>query len=82
MYNVNPMVLIQMIRSGRNPEQLLMSVLEGSAGTNPMMQNLLSLAKNKDVQALEQIARNYFAERGLDYDTEFNALKQQLGNFK
>jgi hypothetical protein len=41
-----------------------------------MSANLLSLAKNKDAQALEQIARNYFAERGLDYDTEFNALKQ------
>ena len=82
MYNVNPAMLIQMIRNGQNPEQLLMSILQGSAGSNPMMLNLLSLAKNKDAKALEQIARNYFAERGLDYDTEFNALKQQLGGFK
>jgi hypothetical protein len=37
MYNVNPAMLIQMIRNGQNPEQLLMSVLQGSANSSPMM---------------------------------------------
>lgn len=78
MYPVNPMQLIQMIKQGQNPEQLLLSILEGQAGSNPMSANLLSLAKNKDTKALEQIARNIFAQRGLDFDTEFNALKQML----
>lgn len=78
MYPVDPMQLIQMIKQGQNPEQLLLSILEGQAGSNPMSANLLSLAKNKDTKALEQIARNIFAQRGLDFDTEFNALKQML----
>lgn len=78
MYPVDPMQLIQMIKQGQNPEQLLLSILEGQAGSNPMSANLLSLAKNKDAKALEQIARNIFAQRGLDFDTEFNALKQML----
>ena len=78
MYPVDPMQLIQMIKQGQNPEQLLQSILEGQAGSNPMSANLLSLAKNKDAKALEQIARNIFAQRGLDFDTEFNALKQML----
>jgi len=29
MYQVNPMQLIQMIREGKNPQQLMMSILEG-----------------------------------------------------
>ena len=78
MYPVNPMMLIQMIRNGQNPEQLLMSILEGQAGANPMSNNLLSLAKKKDARGLEQIARNLFAQKGLDYDTEFNALVRML----
>ena len=78
MYPVDPMQLIQMIKQGQNPEQLLLSILEGQAGSNPMSANLLSLAKNKDAKALEQITRNIFAQRGLDFDTEFNALKQML----
>ena len=78
MYPVDPMQLIQMIKQGQNPEQLLLSILEGQAGSNPMSANLLSLAKNKDDKALEKIARNIFAQRGLDFDTEFNALKQML----
>lgn len=78
MYPVDPKQLIQMIKQGQNPEQLLLSILEGQAGSNPMSANLLSLAKNKDAKGLEQIARNIFAQRGLDFDTEFNALKQML----
>ena len=78
MYQVDPMRLIQMIKQGQNPEQLLMQVLEGQAGSNPMTANLLSLAKKKDAKSLEKIARNIFAQSGLDFDTEFNALMQML----
>lgn len=79
MYPVNPQVLIQLIKSGRNPEQLLMQILEGQAGSNPMSANLLDLARKGDSQAIEQIARNIFAQRGLDFDKEFIALKNLLG---
>lgn len=79
MYNVDPIQLIKMIKEGQNPQQLMLSVLEGQAASSPMGANLLSLAKNKDSSALEQIARNIFAQRGLDFDAEFNALKQLLG---
>jgi hypothetical protein len=29
MYQVDPKVLLQMIRSGQNPQQLMLSVLQG-----------------------------------------------------
>ena len=79
MMNVNPMQLIQMIKNGSNPQQLLMSVLESQGANNPFYQNLVNLAKGNNTQELENIARNVLKERGLDYDTEFNRFKREFG---
>ena len=48
MYQVNPTQLLEMIKAGHNPQQLIMSVLEGEMSQTPMGSNLLTLAKNKD----------------------------------
>jgi hypothetical protein len=37
------------------------------------------MAKNNDGKGIEQIARNLSAQRGLDFDKEFAAFRQQLG---
>lgn len=79
MYDVNPIQLIQMIRQGRNPQQLLMSILEGEAKNNPMSANLLALAQRNDSRAIEQFARNFFESQGMDFDKEFNAFRKQMG---
>ena len=78
-YPVNPMILIQMIRNGQNPQQVLMSVLQGQAGTNPVSANLLNMVKNNKQADIEAFARNYFAANGLDFDKEFTAFKQRFG---
>lgn len=78
-YPVNPMKLIQMIRQGQNPQQVLMSILEGQAGSNPVSANLLDMVKNNRKGDIETFARNYFASNGLDFDTEFTAFKQRFG---
>lgn len=43
--NMNPMQLIQMIKGGQNPQQLVMNILEQQMQNTPMGANLLSLAK-------------------------------------
>lgn len=43
--NMNPMQLIQMIKGGQNPQQLVMNMLEQQMQNTPMGANLLSLAK-------------------------------------
>jgi hypothetical protein len=58
---VDPRQLIQMIRSGQNPQQLMLSILSGQAGT-PMGANLLNLAKNGNAKEIEQIVRNLYAQ--------------------
>lgn len=78
MYQVNPMQLVQMIKSGQNPQQLLMHVLEQQPN-NPMVNNLLYLAKNNRTADIEQIARNISQQRGIDFDKEFNAFRNNLG---
>ena len=78
-YQVNPMQLIQMIKGGANPQQLLMNVLETQMSNTPMGQNLLNLAKGNQTQGIEQIARNICQQRGLDYDTAFNTFRNNLG---
>lgn len=78
-YQVNPMQLVQMIKNGSNPQQLMINVLENQMSTTPMGQNLLSLAKNNQTQEIEQIARNICQQRGVDYDKEFNAFKNMIG---
>lgn len=77
--NVNPMQLLQMIKGGSNPQQLIMSVLDRQAQQNPMYANIMKLAKNQDSAGLEKIARNLAQERGIDFDKEFANFKQ---NFK
>lgn len=74
---MNPMQIIQMIRSGSNPQQLMMSFLQQQ--NNPMANNLLQLAQNGNISGIEQIVRNMCAQKGLDFDKEFSSFKQQLG---
>jgi hypothetical protein len=46
MMQVNPMQLIQAIKGGQNPQQLMLSILEGQMSNTPMGANLLNLARN------------------------------------
>ena len=78
MYNVNPQRLIQLIRQGQNPQQLMLSVLEGYADS-PIGKNLLNLAKNGQTAEIEKIARNLCKERGVDFDQEFTKFRRTLG---
>lgn len=76
---VNPMQFIQMIKSGQNPQQLMINYMQSEMGNTPMGQNLLQLAQSGNTQQIEQIVRNLAAQKGVDFDSEFNAFKQSLG---
>jgi hypothetical protein len=80
MSSMTPINLIQMIRKGGNPQQLVLSMLGGQAESNPILANLVNLAKQNRTQEMEKIARNLFAEKGLDYDKEFNSFKEAIKN--
>lgn len=75
----NYLNIVQAIRNGQNPQQLVLSFLEGQFGNTPLGQNLLTLAKENRTKDIEKIARNMCAERGLDFDKEFDAFKKKIG---
>ena len=76
-YPVNPMNLIAQIRQGANPQQLMMNILESQAGQNPLMANLLQMAKSGRTADIEAFARNIAKEKGIDFDKEFSRFKKQ-----
>lgn len=76
--NVNPMQLIQMIKGGKNPQQLLMNILQQQGQNNPIINNAISMAQKGNVSGLEALARNLAAQRGLDFDKELANLKNQF----
>lgn len=80
-YNVNPMHLIMQIKQGKNPQQLMMDILEGEASNNPIMSNLLTMAKENRTADIEKFARNLAKEQGVDFDKEFSKFKKQYFGF-
>ena len=74
--NIDPMQLIQLIKGGSNPQQLVMGILQQN--NNPIVQNAANLAQNGDTVGLQQIARNLAQQRGLNFDEEFNKFKNSL----
>lgn len=74
MFNTmnNPMMqLVQMMRNGQNPMQMM----EQWAQKDPRMGQAMSMIRGKSPQQLEQMARNMAKERGIDLDM----MRRQLG---
>lgn len=67
---MNPLEIIKAIK---NPQEYVLSVL--GTNTNPMLKNLVEMAKNGNSKGVEQFARNFFKEQGQDLD-------KILSNFK
>lgn len=63
------------IANGGTPEKLLSEVML----KNPMMNNLIRMAKSRNIQDVENFARNIFREQGRDFDKEFTEFRN---NFK
>ena len=80
MYPVDPKMLIQMIKQGNNPQQLMLSILQGQAYNNPLGKNLLNLAQQGKTADIERIVRNLYAQQGgQNFDQDFEAFKRALG---
>lgn len=81
MYPVNPNVLLQMIKQGQNPQQLMLKVLSGQANT-PLKKNLLNLAEQGRTDEIEKIARNLYTQQGgKNFDQDLEAFKKTIGYY-
>lgn len=75
---MNPINFFQMIKGG-NPQQMVMKMMNNpQMANNPIAQNMLNMAKNGDLQGIEEMGRNIAKERGIDFDKAFNDFKNQF----
>lgn len=75
---MNPLSIIQMMKSG-NPQQFMQQIMGNSQiMSNPIMKNTMQMAQNGDMKGVEQMARNLCKEKGIDADEMFNQLKNSL----
>ena len=77
--NSNQQALMNLIKSGGNPEIMVMNMLQQRAGDNQLFANLLQLAQAQDTQQIENIVKNVVNESGKNYEEEFNSFRNTLG---
>lgn len=75
---MNVEYFLQLIKQGKNPEQLMLNFLQTQMSSNPVGANLLQLAQNNNTAGIEQFARNLCTSKGLDFDKEFTNFKNNL----
>lgn len=76
---MNPIQMIQQfMMNGGNPKQLVTKAMGMQNTPIPMIGNLISMAQSGNKQGVEQFARNYMKEKGMDFDKEFNSF---MSNF-
>ena len=76
---MNLMNIMQMIKGG-NPQQIIQQMLKDNCqfANNPIVMNMLDMAKSGDISGIEQIGRNISKEKGIDFDKEFSKFKNQF----
>ena len=67
---------MKMILGRMSPEQMISQVI---GGNNPMVANLMQMARKGNKEEIETFARNYCKEKNIDFDTEFAKF---MNNFK
>lgn len=81
MINFNPMQLMQMMKGGGNPQQMVMGMLQQQAGNNPVLKNALNMAQQGDSKGLENLVRNIAKEKGVNPDEMMQQVMGQMGQF-
>ena len=72
---MNPINMIKnYITQGLTPQNILgkMNV------NNPILNNVMNMAKKGDSKGVEDFARNICNQRGIDFDKEFSKFKNSL----
>lgn len=76
---MNTSELIKIIKSTGNPEQIVMQFLQTQMQGTPLGDNLINMAKQRDNKGIEEFARNFLKQNGIDFDIEFKAFRNQWG---
>ena len=76
---MNPLQILQsFMGKGGNPKDLVMKAIGMAGNNNPVIRNLVNMAKQGDSQSVEQFVRNVCKERSIDFDKEFSAFMKNI----
>lgn len=56
-------------------------LMQQLTNSNPLFARAQEMAKGKNPQEIEMIAKNLCKEKGIDFDQAFSQFKQQMNNF-
>lgn len=74
----NPINALRLlIGNAANPKQVIEQMIK--TNKNPMIDNLLNMARTGNSKGVEEFAKNVFKEQGRDFDKEFSEF---MRNFK
>lgn len=76
--NFNPMQIMNMMKN-KSPQETIISII---GNQNPIINNLMKLAKSGNKSEIEDIARNMCKEKGIDFDKEFPSFMENFKNQK
>ena len=72
---MNPIgMLKQYVLQGMTPQNILRKVNI----QNPMLNNVIGMAKNGDTQGVETFARNICKQKDIDFDTEYSKFRKSI----
>lgn len=75
--NNNPIEMIKLfLGQNKKPEELLQKMVNDN---NPILNNLINMARSGDSKGVENFARNLYKDQGRDFDKEFSEF---MSNFK
>lgn len=76
---MNPMQILTQFK-GQSPQQIAMQLIGNT--NNPMLNNLVQMAKNGDRQGIENFARNVLKEQGRDFDKEYAQMQEMINKMR
>lgn len=76
---MNPLDMLKQFK-GKNPQEIAMQLIGNN--NNPVINNLITMAKNGDSKGVENFARNIFKEQGRDFDAEMQNMQSIINQLK
>lgn len=76
--NFNLMQIMNIMKN-KSPQETIISII---GNQNPIINNLMKLAKSGNKSEIEDIARNMCKEKGIDFDKEFSSFMENFKNQK
>ena len=76
---MNPIQILSKFK-GQSPQEIAMQLIGNT--NNPMINNLVQMAKNGDRQGIENFARNVLKEQGRDFDKEYAQMQEIINKMK